>query len=224
MIGYVYHKTTHRGYNDLTLSAHFCYRKTGYVCVWNKNAVGIRLMQLSMIYSAKQIEEEVARLASEINENYKGEPLHIIVVMNGSFIFAADLLRKLRLSVTIDSIRVASYTGAHSNGMISLVKDLEIPIEGKNVLILEDIIDSGRTVRYLLPLFRGRSPKSLEICVLLHRLGQCRKEITMKFVGFECQGGFLVGYGLDIDGKCRELPDIYEIITPVCGGLDGNTM
>jgi hypoxanthine phosphoribosyltransferase len=167
-----------------------------------------------MIYSAERIAEEVRRLAAEISADYAGEDLLLVIVLQGAFIFAADLVRQLRLPLTLDFVKLASYSGTETTGRVVVTKDTEGAIAGKNVLIVEDIVDTGLTLAFLLELLRSREPKSLRVCALIDKPARRRVAVTPDYVGMVCKGGFLVGYGLDVDGKMRELPAIYEVNSP----------
>lgn len=176
--------------------------------------------QLSMIYSAERIAAAVRRLAEDISADYHGEEVVAVVVLQGAFIFAADLIRQLQLPLRLEFIRLASYAGTESTGRIVVTKDIETEIGGKNVLVVEDIVDTGLTLAFLLDMLRGRSPKSLKVCALVDKPARRRIDVAPDYVGVVCDGGFLVGYGLDMDGRMRELPAIYEVQTLPSGGLE----
>lgn len=169
-------------------------------------------MDLRLLYSEKRIADEVERLAKEISASYAGEELLMVVVLKGAFFFAADLARQIQLPLTLDFIKLASYSGMESTGSVAITKDLETSIAGKHVLVVEDIIDTGLTLSFLLERFREREPKSLKVCTLIDKQERRRVEVMADYVGIACQGGFLVGYGLDLDEKMRELPEIYEFV------------
>ncbi len=176
-------------------------------------------VQLSMAYSAERIAAAVRRLGKEISTDYAGEEVLLVVVLQGAFIFAADLVRELKIPLQLDFVRLASYSGMESTGSIVVTKDIETAIAGRNVLVVEDIVDTGLTLAFMLELLRGRRPKSLKVCALVDKPSHRRIDVTPDYVGIVNSGGFLVGYGLDMDGKMRELPAIYEVQTLPSGGV-----
>lgn len=167
---------------------------------------------LRVLYRKEQIESEVSRLAEEINAAYAGKELLVIVVLKGALFFAADLLRALRVSVQIDFVKLSSYDGTNSSGKIVLTKDLDSEIAGRDVLVVEDIVDTGLTLVFLLDLLRQRGAASLRVCTLIDKKERRVAEITTDFAGFSCPGGFLVGYGLDLNERMRQFPEIYEVV------------
>jgi len=169
-------------------------------------------MDRRLLYSEKRIADEVQRLAKEISSSYAGEELLMVVVLKGAFFFAADLARQVQLPLTLDFIKLSSYSGMESTGRVTIAKDLETSIAGKHVLVVEDIIDTGLTLAFLLERLWEREPKSLKVCTLIDKQERRRVEVTADYVGIACKGGFLVGYGLDLDEKMRELSQIYEFI------------
>lgn len=172
---------------------------------------------LSLLYSEERIAVEVQRLADEISADYAGEELLLIVVLKGAFIFAADLARRIRLPLAVDFVKLSSYRGTETTGEVSLTRDAETSLAGRNVLVVEDIVDTGLSLSFLLENFRRRGPKSLRVCTLIDKQGRRRAEVTSHYTGIVCADGFLVGYGLDLDERCRELPAIYEIATNSSG-------
>lgn len=169
-------------------------------------------MDRRLLYSEKRIADEVQRLAKEISSSYAGEELLMVVVLKGAFFFAADLARQVQLPLTLDFIKLSSYSGMESTGRVTITKDLETSIAGKHVLVVEDIIDTGLTLAFLLEKLWEREPKSLKVCTLIDKQEHRRVEARADYVGIACKGGFLVGYGLDLDEKMRELSQIYEFI------------
>lgn len=168
-------------------------------------------MHLVLIRSARQIAAAVRRLSAEITADYEGEELLLVVVLQGAFIFAADLVRQLQLPLEMDFVRLKSYSGMETTGSVVLAQDLDLSVTGRNVLVVEDIVDTGITLAYLLEVLRQRGPKSLKVCTLIDKPSGRRVAVTTDYVGMICKGGFLIGYGLDIDGMKRELPNIYEV-------------
>ncbi|MCM0082212.1 hypoxanthine phosphoribosyltransferase [Geomonas sp. Red32] len=167
---------------------------------------------LQLLYSPERIQTEIARLAKEINASYEGRELLVIVVLKGALFFAADLLRLVTVPVRMDLVKLSSYAGTESCGTVRLTKDLEFEVAGKDVLVVEDIVDTGLTLVYLLDLLKQRGAGTLRVCTLIDKTERRQAEVTADFVGFHCQGGFLVGYGLDLDERMRELPAIYQMI------------
>ena len=173
---------------------------------------------LKELYSRERIETEVSRLAGEISAAYAGEQLLVVVVLNGALFFAADLVRALRVPIELDFVKLSSYTGTRTTGNVLIKKDLETSVAGRHVLVVEDIVDTGLTLTFLLDQLRGRGAKSLRVCALIDKKERRRAVISPDYVGITCAGGFLVGYGLDLDERMRELSAIYEIIQNPLGG------
>ena len=164
-------------------------------------------------------------MAHEISSDYAGQELVLIVVLKGAFIFAADLARSLGLPIEIDFVELASYSGVESTGRVEIKKDVETVMAGKNVLVVEDIVDTGITLDFLLRHLAGRGPKSLKVCTLIDKRERRQIAVTVDYAGIVCNRGFLVGYGMDLDERCRELEAIYEVADlPSCGGLNDNSM
>ena len=163
----------------------------------------------SVLISRQQIEEMVNRLAAEIEADYQGRELVIIGVLKGSFIFLADLVRKLDLPVILDFMSVSSYySGTKSSGVVKIIKDVDVDISGRDVLIVEDIIDSGLTLQHLKELLLTREPASLAVCAAFDKPERRKVEIKGEYVGMEIPDAFIIGYGLDYDGKYRNLPEV----------------
>jgi len=168
---------------------------------------------LREIYSAERIDREVERLAREISADYHGREITVLVILKGAFIFAADLLRKLAVPVTVDFLEISSYCGMDSTGKAEMVKDVRHSIQGKDVLIVEDIIDQGLCLSVLLQDLSRRNPASLKICTLIDNRKRRSHPIEPDYVGMRDVCGFLVGYGLDMDQRYRELPALYEVVS-----------
>ena len=169
-------------------------------------------LQKTILFSHAQIETRVRELAHEISRDYEGRELIVIGVLKGAFIFMADLIRCLRVPCVIDFARLASYgTGSASSGKVVLTKDIETSIRGRDVLVVEDIVDTGLTLSYLMNWFRERDPRSLRVCALLDKRGRRKVKFDADYVGFAIDDGFVVGYGLDFNEKARFLPNIYVI-------------
>ena len=160
-----------------------------------------------ILFSEDQIRTRVHDLASRISEDYTNRQLVFISVLRGSVFFATDLARKVDLHLSMDFLSISSY-GEGSEGVVRITKDLEENIAGKDVLLIEDIVDTGFTLKYLLRTLGSRNPKSLEVCTLLDRRARRIIEIDLKYIGFEIPDKFVVGYGLDYKQKYRNLPYI----------------
>lgn len=169
-------------------------------------------LKKKILYSREIIDRRVKELADAISHDLEGKEVVLIGVLNGAFIFLADLVRCLKVSHSVDFTRLASYgSGLVSSGNITVTKDIETDIEDKEVVIVEDIIDTGITMAFLRERLEKRRPASIRICTLIDK--KDRREITIDadYVGFDLDEGFVVGYGLDFDEKFRCLPDIYVI-------------
>ena len=158
------------------------------------------------LISKEEIENKISEIASEINDKYKEEELVVIGILKGAFIVVSDLAKKLQLDVTFDFMSIKSYYGSDSSGQIKIVKDLEYDIADKNVLIVEDIYDTGLTLSNLKKLLESRNPKSIEIFCMFVKKDVAEDPIEINYSGFEIGPEFVVGYGLDYNGKYRELP------------------
>lgn len=167
---------------------------------------------LQELYSKQRIKAEVSRLAGEISAAYAGKELLVVVVLKGALFFAADLVRALRVPVQMDFLKLSSYAGTRTTGTVLIQKDLDASVAGRHVLVVEDIVDTGLTLNFLLDLLRQRGAQSLSVCTLIDKTERRQADITPDYVGISCPGGFLVGYGLDLDERMRELSAIYEII------------
>tara|TARA_B000000460_G_C21498518_1_gene385172 strand:+ start:832 stop:1377 length:546 start_codon:yes stop_codon:yes gene_type:complete len=167
------------------------------------------------LFTADQIHKRVCELARDIDADHRcDEPLHVVVTMKGSFIFAADLVRAMRTPVTLDFITVRSYAGGVTSGEIKLLKDLDSSIEGRHVLIVEDIVDTGRTLDYLQHLLRARAPKSLRTACLTTKPSRRAVDLAVEYIGFEIGNHFIVGYGLDHSEQYRHLDHITTLEEP----------
>jgi hypoxanthine phosphoribosyltransferase len=159
--------------------------------------------------SAEQIAARVRELGATITRDYAGRNLVIVCVLKGSFVFAADLTRAIDLPLRIDFLGVRSYgAGTESSGVVQITQDLSHPIEHDDVLLVEDIVDTGLTIAHLVDLLRTRSPASIKVCALLHKPARVRVHVAIDYVGFTIDDGFVVGYGLDSAERYRNLPYI----------------
>lgn len=173
--------------------------------------------QLRVVYDENAIRTRVRELAAEIDALYQDEPLVIVCVLKGAVLFFSDLVRALTISPELDFVRLASYGKETKSGStVAFTKDLELPIEGKHVLIVEDIIDSGRSMDFLLRQLGARGAKSLRIAALIDKTERREVPVHADFVGFAVPSGFIVGYGLDYAEHYRALPAVY------CMPEDGN--
>ncbi|MBQ3660516.1 MAG: hypoxanthine phosphoribosyltransferase [Firmicutes bacterium] len=162
-----------------------------------------------VLISREQLADKVAELGAKISEDYKGEELFLIGILKGSVPFMADLMRAITLDVEMDFMSVSSYgSGTKTSGVVRILKDLDSDITGKNVLIVEDIIDSGLTLAYLKEYLAKRNPKSIKIVTMLSKPARRKADIEADYTGFVVDDKFIVGYGLDIDQKYRNLPYI----------------
>lgn len=164
---------------------------------------------LRILLSREQIEKRVAELGAQITRDYAGQTIVFVGVLKGASIFLSDLARQVKLDATFDFISVSSYGSAvRSSGEVKLVKDVDKPLEGKNVIIVEDILDTGLTLSFLLKQFMNHKPKSLKIAALLDKISRRITEVRGDYVGFEIPDEFVVGYGLDYAERYRNLPDV----------------
>ncbi len=155
------------------------------------------------------IQRRVAEMGAQITHDYTGRNPLLVGVLKGVLFFMADLLRAIRIPVEVDFMAVSSYSSESRNqGFVRLVKDLEIPLTGRHILFVEDVIDTGLTLNYLLQALRARQPASLEVCVLFNKMQQRLIEIPLKYKGFDIPDRFVVGFGLDYDQRYRTLPCI----------------
>lgn len=164
-----------------------------------------------LVISHNDIKRRVQVLGREIAQAYQGRNLVVIGILNGSFVFLADLIRQIDLELKVDFLRVASYGNAESPSELRFVKDIELPVAGRDVLVVEDIIDTGKTINYIKKYLSGKQPNSIKICTLIDKRERREVEITADYTGFEVKQGFLVGYGLDYAEQYRNLPDIYHL-------------
>ena len=160
-----------------------------------------------ILVSSEDLQRRVAELGAEINRDYEGRDLVMVCVLKGAALFLADLMRVLEIPCEIDFMAVSSYgSSTDSSGVVRILKDLDAPIEGRDVLIIEDIIDSGLTLHYLRKNLSAREPRSLEVCALLTKPERRRGETPIKYTGFEIENKFVIGYGLDHAQRYRNLP------------------
>jgi hypoxanthine phosphoribosyltransferase len=166
---------------------------------------------VTTLFTAEQIQARINELAAHINSEYPdGDPLHFVAVLKGAFMFLSDLARAMSpRPVTLDFIAVSSYGAAtKSSGEVRLLKDLDTPLQGRDVIIVEDIVDTGLTLHYLQDVLRAREPKSLRTACLLSKPSRRKVDVAVEYIGFEIEDKFVVGYGLDHAGQFRHLPFI----------------
>lgn len=165
---------------------------------------------LTPLYSRTEIAARIGELAAAIDRDYAGREVLLVGILKGSLMFIADLARELQTPAAIDFVRIASYgSETRSSGIVEIRTDLETPVAGRHVLIVEDIVDSGYTLETLCNLLLLRRPASLRVCTLIDKRAQRAAEVAVDYVGFTLERGFIVGYGLDHDERYRGLPDIH---------------
>ena len=174
------------------------------------------MIEKEEVVSKGNIAKRVKELGQAITREYSGRQLVVIGILNGAFIFLADLVREIELPVEIDFIRVSSYgSGTCSSGSIQCSKDTEIALAGKDVLLVEDIVDTGRTIACLMELMAARKARSVKICALIDKKERREVAVTVDYAGFVVAEGFLVGYGLDHAEQHRQYPAIYKLVSGV---------
>jgi len=168
-------------------------------------------MEKQILFGRKEIADKIRQLGRTITADYTGRPLVLIGVLNGAFIFLADLAREIDLTVEIDFIRVASYGDASTtSGTIRLAKPPEIDLNGKDILLVEDIVDTGTTLAWLHQYFGEHNAGSVKICALIDKYERRETAVVVDYSGFRVEKGFLIGYGLDYAERFRNLPEIYQ--------------
>jgi hypoxanthine phosphoribosyltransferase len=169
-------------------------------------------MQKEVLYSRAEIQAKVKEIANRISRDYAGRELIIIGILKGAFVFMADLIRELSIPCKIDFVRAASYgAGQETSGKVVMTKDIETSIKGKDILIVEDIVDTGLTLTYLVDWLKERNPKSLKVCAFLDKRKRRKVAFEADYVGFTMDDGFVVGYGLDFNEQSRYLPEVYIV-------------
>lgn len=155
-----------------------------------------------------EISQKVKELGHRITEDYDGKELLMVCLLKGAYVFFADLVRNVRLPLQVDFMMVSSYIGTRSTGEVRIISDLSSSIEGRDVLLVEDIIDSGLTLHYLYRVLKERNPASLKICVLLDKVERRKHEVSVDYIGFTIPNRYIIGYGLDYQDRYRNLPYI----------------
>ncbi len=162
-----------------------------------------------VLLTEKEVDDRIQAIGDQINKDYAGKQVHLICVLKGGSFFLCELAKRITVPVSLDFMYVSSYgNSTQSSGVIKIVKDLDDPITDKDVLVVEDIVDSGRTLSYLLEMLRERNPKSLRLCTLLDKPERRVVEVKVDYTGFQIPDEFVVGYGLDYDQRYRNLPYI----------------
>ena len=165
--------------------------------------------RVEVMLTEKEVDDRIRQIAEQINRDYAGRQVHLVCVLKGGSFFLCELAKRITVPVSLDFMSVSSYGGdTKSSGVIRIVKDLDEPLKDKDVIVVEDIVDSGRTLRYLLELLRGRGSKSLALCTLLDKPDRRVVDVKVDYTGFVIPDEFVVGYGLDYDQRYRNLPYI----------------
>lgn len=164
--------------------------------------------KIRVLLTEEEVNKKISEVAAQINKDYEGKEVHLICILKGGVFFTCELAKRLTIPVSLDFMSVSSYgSGTKSSGVVKIIKDLDEPLEGKNVIIVEDIIDSGRTLAYLIEVLKQRNPKNIELCTLLDKPERrVKKQVQVKYTCFTIPDEFVVGYGLDYDQKYRNLP------------------
>ncbi len=169
---------------------------------------------IRVMYTEENVEKRVREIAAQISRDFEGQEIHLICILKGSIFFTAELAKRITLPVTLDFMSVSSYgAGTESTGRIKIIKDLDENIADKNVIVVEDIIDSGRTLSFLMDMLLARKPKTLSLCTLLNKPDRRVVDVKVDYVGYDIPDEFVVGYGMDYDQKYRALPYIGVVET-----------
>ncbi len=172
-----------------------------------------------ILIDKEDIKKRVAEIGAQISKDFKGESITLVCTLRGGCVFFADLIREVEGDVELDFIAVSSYgAGTKTSGEVKMIKDLSEPIKDKNIIIVEDIIDTGVTLSYLKKLLLAREPKSLKVCALLDKPSRRKVEFKGDYIGFEIENEYVVGYGLDYNQKMRHYPDVCILAPEVYGG------
>ena len=166
--------------------------------------------KIRVLLTEEEVNKKISEVAAQINKDYEGKEVHLICILKGGVFFTCELAKRLTIPVSLDFMSVSSYgSGTKSSGVVKIIKDLDEPLEGKNVIIVEDIIDSGRTLAYLIEVLKQRNPKNIELCTLLDKPERrVKKQVQVKYTCFTIPDEFVVGYGLDYANYYRNLPYI----------------
>ena len=166
--------------------------------------------KIRVLLTEEEVDKRINEVAEQINKDYAGKSVHLICILKGGVFFTCELAKRLNMPVSMDFMSVSSYgAGTVSSGVVRIIKDLDEPLEGKNVLIVEDIIDSGRTLAYLIEVLKQRGPKDIHLCTLLDKPERrVKKQVKVNYTCFTIPDEFVVGFGLDLDQQYRNLPYI----------------
>ena len=169
--------------------------------------------EVKVLLSEEEVDKRIQEIGDQITKDYAGKNVHLVCVLKGGSFFMCELAKRINLNVSLDFMSVSSYGGdTKSSGVVKIVKDLDEPLAGKDVIVVEDIVDSGRTLSYLLDMLKDRKPASLNLCTLLDKPDRRVVDVDVKYTGFQIPDVFVVGYGLDYDQVYRNLPYIGEIV------------
>lgn len=165
--------------------------------------------KISVLLTEEEVDRKIQEIGEQISKDYAGEQVHLVCVLRGGAFFMCELAKRITVPVSLDFMSVSSYGGdTKSSGVVKIVKDLDDSLAGKNVIVVEDIVDSGRTLSYLLEMLKDRGPKSMRLCTLLDKPDRRVVDVQVDYTGFQIPDEFVVGYGLDYDQKYRNLPYI----------------
>ena len=175
--------------------------------------------KIRVLLKEEEVNARISEIAAQISRDYEGKSVHLICILKGGVFFTCELAKRLTVPVSLDFMSVSSYgSGTVSSGVVKIVKDLDEPLEGKEVLIVEDIIDSGRTLAYLIQVLMQRNPASIRLCTLFDKPDRRKADVTADYTGAVVPDEFVVGYGLDYDEKYRNLPYLGILKPEVYGG------
>jgi hypoxanthine phosphoribosyltransferase len=180
--------------------------------IWRMDTIRVHDKEFRLFISAEQIDGTVRKLADQINTEYQDRNPLFIAILSGSFMFASDLFKKISIPAEISFIKLASYKGTRSTGSVITSIGLDQDLHSRDVIILEDIIDTGKTLSVFLPQLEHQQPRSLKICALLHKPESLQHPVRIDYLGFSIPDRFVVGYGLDYNGYGRNLPEIYQLV------------
>lgn len=165
--------------------------------------------KIKVLLSEEEVDAKIQQIGEQISKDYAGKQVHLVCVLKGGSFFMCELAKRISVPVSLDFMSVSSYgSETKSSGVVRIVKDLDEPLKGKNVIVIEDIVDSGRTLSYLLDMLKDRGPESLRLCTLLDKPDRRVVDVNVDYTGFRIPDEFVVGYGLDYDQKYRNLPYI----------------
>lgn len=170
------------------------------------------MRDIEVLISEEEINRRILEIADLINKKYKDKELLVVGILKGAFVFMSDLIKRLNLSLEVDFMIVSSYSGTESTGNVNIIKDINKDITNKNVLIIEDIVDTGLTLFNVKKVLLDRNPNSIEICTLIDKKERRKVNLDADYVGFEIGNDFILGYGLDLDEKYRNLPYIGKMV------------